>query len=137
MSPAQGPKKAAAAAKPQISRSPAASYEAMRVQMLTVASWALAGSGWAYVLLPRLTLDALFVVSGESRQLHHFGPHWSRRSDRVTEPEHWHLTLPGRRACSHKLASPAPDSIPLCTPFCVQGHRKLSHLFLHVSNNCQ
>ena len=34
------------------------------MQLLTVASWALAGSGWAYVLLPRPTLDALFGESG-------------------------------------------------------------------------
>jgi len=57
-----------AAGAQQAGRSPAASYEAMRVQLLMVASWALAGTGWAYILLPRLTLDALFGESGEGHK---------------------------------------------------------------------
>ena len=63
----QGVEKASSNSQSQMGRSPAASYEAMRAQLLTVAGWALAGSGWAYVLLPRLTLDALFGESGACR----------------------------------------------------------------------
>ena len=37
----------------------------MREQLLRVAGWALAGSGWAYILLPRVTLYAFFGESGE------------------------------------------------------------------------
>ena len=60
----QGPETANKSSHSQLHRNPAASYEAMRAQLLTVAAWALAGSGWAYILLPRLTLDALFGESG-------------------------------------------------------------------------
>ena len=42
------------------------SYEALRGQLLGVASWALAATGWVYVLLPRLMLDALFGESGDA-----------------------------------------------------------------------
>ena len=44
---------------------PAPSYEALRGQLLCVASWALAATGWAFMMLPQFTLHACFGESGE------------------------------------------------------------------------
>ena len=60
-----GAAKQAADGRHSRSMGPTPSYAALRGQMLSVASWALAATGWAYIVVPRFTLHAMFGDSGK------------------------------------------------------------------------
>ena len=46
---------------------PPPSQQDLRAKLLQGASWALALTGWSYILTPRMTLSAYFGASGGAR----------------------------------------------------------------------
>ena len=62
---AQGPGKVSGLGETETAKGPPPSQQDLRAKLLQGASWALALTGWSYILTPRMTLSAYFGASGE------------------------------------------------------------------------
>ena len=68
---AQGPGKVSGLGEKESATGPPPSQPDLRAKLLLGASWALALTGWSYLLLPRMTLSAYFGASGAVRNSAH------------------------------------------------------------------
>ena len=63
--PAQGPGKVSGMGETESATGPPPSQAGLRAKLLQGATWALALTGWSYILTPRMTLSAYFGASGD------------------------------------------------------------------------
>ncbi len=61
---AQGPGKVSGMGETESATGPPPSQQGLRAKLLQGATWALALTGWSYILTPRMTLSAYFGASG-------------------------------------------------------------------------